>query len=392
MKIACIANFRIPSSITPVIQTIRLCEGFEQAGHDVTLYYPDREQPADLETTTIYEYYDVEHRFRTKPRPCIDPSSSEDRSEGHTLLSRRTLSRASFTVPNALSMRFADADLYITRGVPTGALLVALGLPTVLESYSAPSYWNSPGRMLVPLMNLSDAFRSIVVPTEQIADAWQERGFSEDRTLVLPTAVDLANYSDERSKAEARRELGLPTDKNLVVYTGKLIPARGSRVVAEACKDMADTEVVLVGGSDEEIDRMRQYLERNGIDNVRLEGWVRPPKVPLYQWAADVLVSATKPGEFNPQEAVPLKIVEYMAAQRPIVASNIEGIRAVLEHEENAILVEPGDPEAVRDGIERVLRNSDLGTRIADRAAHKASEYSWKRRAERIVAAAAEQS
>lgn len=386
MDVACIANYRIPSDITPVIQTIRLCEGFAQAGHDVTLYYPDRTQGDEaLRSTTIKDYYDIEHEFETKSYPCMELNVSDVARGDYSLLSLITVSRATFTVPTAFRMRLKDADLHITRGVPMAALLVGLGLPTVVESYSGTFHRTSPDRVLLPIMDRFQSFRNVVVPTQAIAQAWQAQGVSAERTTVLPTAVDLSNYRDPKSKGEAKRALGLPTDRRLVVYTGKLIPARGSRIIAEACRNLDDVQVVLVGGNDEQIAAMERYLDERGINNVQLVGWVRPARVPDYQWAADVLVSATKPGDFNPMEAVPLKIVEYMAAGRPIVATNIQGVTEVLEDGRNAVLVPPDDVDAMAEGIRWVFEHPGQSQELATRAAEDVSEWSWKDRAEDIV-------
>lgn len=387
MKIACIANFRIPSNITPVIQTIRLCEGFVKAGHDITLYYPDKEQSAELQGVSIADYYDIDRTFETKAFPYMSIPSDDERGS-YKLVSRSTLSRSTFTLPTAVRMRLTDADLYITRGVPMAGFLVGLGLPTTIESYSGTFYERSPDTVVLPIIDRLSAFKNVVVPTEEIAARWREQGISSDKTTVIPTAINLSNYADPKSKSEARRELGLPVDRNLIVYTGKLIPARGSRVLVDACADLSETDVVLVGGSDEERAAMRAYLDEQGIENVHVEGWVKPPRVPTYQWAADVLVSASKPGAFNPMEAVPLKIIEYMAAERPIVASSIPGIMEVLYDEHSALLAEPGNPGALRDAIARVLENPELGTELARTAASKATEYSWERRAQRIVESA----
>ena len=92
----------------------------------------------------------------------------------------------------------------------------------------------------------------------------------------------------------------------------------------------------------------------------------------------------------NPASAIstqftsPLKLFEYMAAGRPIVASDLPSIREVLQHEADALLVTPGDPAAMAAAIERLITNPSLSARLAAAALAAAPAYSWDRRAERL--------
>jgi glycosyltransferase involved in cell wall biosynthesis len=94
----------------------------------------------------------------------------------------------------------------------------------------------------------------------------------------------------------------------------------------------------------------------------------------------------------NPSSAIstlftsPLKLFEYMAAGRPIVASDLPAIREVLHHDVDALLVAAGDPAALAAGIERVLADPGLARRLAEAALSAVPAYSWDRRAERLEA------
>jgi glycosyltransferase involved in cell wall biosynthesis len=94
----------------------------------------------------------------------------------------------------------------------------------------------------------------------------------------------------------------------------------------------------------------------------------------------------------NPASAIstrftsPLKLFEYMAAGRPIVASDLPAITEVLRHEKNALLVAPGDPAALAAAVRRLLNDRALADRLAQAALVDAGEYSWDRRGERLEA------
>jgi len=99
---------------------------------------------------------------------------------------------------------------------------------------------------------------------------------------------------------------------------------------------------------------------------------------------ADVLALPNPPSAISTHATSPLKLFEYMAARRAIVASDLPAIREVLRHDVNAWLVPAGDAAALAAGIRRLADDSALRRRLADSARASVAEYSWSRRAERL--------
>ncbi|MBI2466108.1 MAG: glycosyltransferase, partial [Candidatus Sungbacteria bacterium] len=80
----------------------------------------------------------------------------------------------------------------------------------------------------------------------------------------------------------------------------------------------------------------------------------------------------------------PLKMFEYMAAKRPIIATDLLSIREVLS-EKNAILVPSGEPKRLATAIENLYRDPSLGEKLADQAYLDVQDYTWQKRAEKII-------
>jgi glycosyltransferase involved in cell wall biosynthesis len=80
----------------------------------------------------------------------------------------------------------------------------------------------------------------------------------------------------------------------------------------------------------------------------------------------------------------PLKVFEYMAAGRAIVASDLPAIREVLEHERNALLVPAGDGAALADALRRLIDDPALAARLARTASADVEAFGWDQRAERL--------
>jgi glycosyltransferase involved in cell wall biosynthesis len=101
----------------------------------------------------------------------------------------------------------------------------------------------------------------------------------------------------------------------------------------------------------------------------------------------DVLVLPNTATHISARYTSPLKLFEYMAAGRPIVASDLPALREVLTDGENALLVEPGNAAQLADAIGRLLHDPELAQRLAAAAWRDVQAYSWDRRAERLEVA-----
>ena len=83
--------------------------------------------------------------------------------------------------------------------------------------------------------------------------------------------------------------------------------------------------------------------------------------------------------------ASPLKLFEYMASKTPIVATDLPSTGEILRDGENAVLVEPDDPKALAEGIERTLSDAELAARIGRQAREDVRQYTWGERAANIM-------
>ena len=387
VKIAFLLNSRVPSNDAHVLQSIRMCEAFAANGHEVVLHYPDRMQTnPDLVDVDITSYYDVDAPFETRAYAYPD-SNYLYTALGRGTRTQSLLSRAFFTLYVTLRMRLTDADVYYTRGCFLAALLVALGLPTVFETHRTA--YGGVGERLVRWFADKPALRGVVTLTDETAANLRGLGVPAERILVAPDGVKLDAYDDPLSKAEARDRLGLPADEYIVGYTGSLDRGKGVHDLVRATADL-DVTIVVVGGRQERMRAaFRSYLDDHGIDNVELVGHVPPEDVPRYQWAADLLALPARRDvqteSHHPESTSPLKLFEYMAAGRPIVATRLPGIEAVLTHDESGALVEADDHVALREAIEWVRANPERAAYFAAHAARAVDSYRWTSRARRIV-------
>ncbi|HXK21910.1 MAG TPA: glycosyltransferase family 4 protein [Myxococcota bacterium] len=284
----------------------------------------------------------------------------------------------------ALYARRRRPDLVFSRSLGAGLRCAVRGLPTVIETHVPAG-----ARTSVSLRRCAalPALRALVTVTDALRDDWVAAGVRADRIHVWPDAVDLEHFHDAPTAREARSRLGLPQEGALAVYCGHFYEEKGVGTLIDAARRLEKATVLLVGGWPADIARVRDRAR--DCETLRLAGFVPNEDVPLHLAAADVLVLPNSARFPQARTTSPLKLFEYMAARRPIVATRIPALEGLLRHGHNAWTVAPDDPEALAEGIEHVLASPELAARLADRAWQDVQGYTWRRRAADLLALAA---
>jgi glycosyltransferase involved in cell wall biosynthesis len=203
----------------------------------------------------------------------------------------------------------------------------------------------------------------------------------ERPTLVLPTGTRVPS------------ELPSATHDIDVLFAGKLGERQGVRLAVAAMRFLPSSRLVVLGGSAGDVEAVRDYAERLGVaGQVVFEGFVSPAMLPGYLARARVGVCPypTVPPDADAGTELAwngssMKLLELMAYGVPAVASDIDAIRDVATHDRDAWLVEPDSPEALAEGIRRLLDDRELAGRLAAAGRQTATEFSWPRRAERLL-------
>lgn len=363
-----------------------MCAAFVAAGAEVTLYYPDRHNLPEFTGVDPRDYYGVARNFTLCPIPCVDWFH---RSRGWLWLEHPIFLLLTATYALALTARFASgrqADVYYSRD-PIALALLGIALPPVrgrlfFEAHALPR--SRLGRRLYRLM-LARA-RGIVAITQGLRAQLMGLGLPSGSILVAPDGVDLRLY-EGRTREGARERLGIGPHEKIAVYTGHLYEWKGAAIFAEAMAGLDGlARGLIVGGRPGEVARLRGQIDGRGWRNVALVGQVPPALVVEYQVAADVLVLPNSARtEISLRHTSPLKLFEYMAAGRPIVASDLPSLREVLRDGENALLVPPDDPAALVDGLRRALSDAVLAERLGAQARRDVQAYTWEGRAQWVL-------
>ena len=119
-------------------------------------------------------------------------------------------------------------------------------------------------------------------------------------------------------------------------------------------------------------------------DRVEFTGWRPPQDVAASLARCHALALPNVRSTISERYTSPLKLFDYLAAGRPIVASDLPAIREVLTDQVNGLLVEPGRADVLADALGRVLDDRALAERLSRKAFDDADRYSWDARAARL--------
>jgi glycosyltransferase involved in cell wall biosynthesis len=385
LRIRYFADIRFPLERANGVQTMETCHALARRGHDVRLLVrPDVAVPP----RDPHAYYGL---------PPI-PTLRIERAGAPASPSARRVAYVAQSLWRAMDR--SGADVILTRDLTIAALLLRLPArarpPVVYESHGfAPAVGEDLPRMLSHAAEMSPAKRrrlearerfvwaradGYVAITRALAAELEQRFGGRPHVSVVPDGARVAEVAD----------VGLRRDRDeagpVVGYAGHLYPWKGPDVLMGALERLPGVRALIVGGMAGEPDlaRVRGLADRLVPGRVTFAGQVDPPRVPDLLRRADVLVLPNTPGRVSAAYTSPLKLFEYMAAGRPIVASDLPALREILRPEENAVLVEAGSAEALAEGLARVLGDQGLAARLAAQARADVREWTWDRRAERL--------
>jgi len=172
-----------------------------------------------------------------------------------------------------------------------------------------------------------------------------------------------------------------------ILYLGHLYPQKGVDILVSALKYLPDRKLVIVGGNKkEDIARIKKLSSTLGIEKqVVFAGCV--PHADISKYFENIAVAVIPLTDSVGQRLFtsPMKLFEYMSAKIPIVASDFPSMREILEDRKTAVLVEPENPKALAEGIEKVLTDREFARKIVEQAYEKVKDFTWKNRAEKII-------
>ncbi len=212
---------------------------------------------------------------------------------------------------------------------------------------------------------------------------------SEKKIIVVPNGANTDLFRPLNIK-RAKKELGLDDKSFYVIFVGYLVQWQGVDRLIEAApfvlKEVPNTKFIIVGEGRILNALKAQVEELNITDKFTFTGKVPYENIPLYINACDVCVAPFIRERNEKIGLSAIKVYEYLACGKPLVASNIEGVGDLLEISKSGIPVEPGNCEDLGGGIVKLLEDKKLRDRMGKNGRKLVEEkYSWRRAAQDVV-------
>jgi glycosyltransferase involved in cell wall biosynthesis len=221
--------------------------------------------------------------------------------------------------------------------------------------------------------DMSPLRRQAFTAAERLAARWSDAIVvvtGEDRVKGLASGIgrpgqyqlvrsgfDVAAYRDAGpSRRPMRRELGVSEDSKLVMTVGRLSPQKDPSTFVLAAREIVELvprcQFAIVGDGPLR-QQTGEHIRALGLeDRIRLTGTRRD--VPALLAAADVFLLTSR------WEGLPRVVVQALAVGLPVVASNVDGVKEVVDHSSIGSLVDPGDVEGFAREVARCLARSDV--------------------------------
>jgi colanic acid biosynthesis glycosyl transferase WcaI len=362
MQILFVSHYFYPEVGAPQTRILETAGRLSDRGHQVTVLtgfpnYPDGVIPAAYRGHVLLREQVGDIRVI---RSAVYPTPNRG-------FARRLINHASFALSSMLAAPLAGRPDVIVAETPplftavAAALLArARRIPLVLNvadlwPESAVQLGALSDRRAIRLAEALERFAyrhsaAITVPTAGMRTSLLSRGEPAEKVVHLPNAVDTGRFT-----VSAPRDSG----RCRIIYCGTVGIAQGVGTLIDAAAELAkgpsDFELLIVGDGAEREELARTAAER-GLTNVRFEGRVARERVPNLLASADVAVLCLRDVPLF-EDALPTKMLEYMAAGRPVVASAVGDAARLLERSGAGLACPPEDPGALAARIREISRD-----------------------------------
>lgn len=274
------------------------------------------------------------------------------------------------------------------------ALFEVNGLPSIELKYHYPgidsSLLSKIKEQEIATLHLSDA---IICPSnvtrEYIASLGLDPSTSlrtgRKRVTVIPNGVSPSDFSPSPL---LRRDGRVP----VLLYIGTLADWQGLDIVIKALPRILEQQAVrlhIIGrGRSRQRKLLAKQIRKLGVEeNVIVQPAVPHHEVPAVIAESDICLAPLGLNDRNvTQGACPIKVLEYMASSRPLIASNIPIVRELVREDIDGLLFSPNDPEDLARQVLALLNDYELSKRLADSATERAlTKFTWHEAQKKLI-------
>ncbi|MBD5393037.1 MAG: glycosyltransferase family 4 protein [Lachnospiraceae bacterium] len=366
MKTLYVGRSIIPSQSANSIHVMKICDAFAELCEDFELIVPENDE-FEIEGD-LFDYYGVRSRF---------PINRIKQKKGIGGWYRYYFALSAFSL-----IRKKKCNKIITRDPIVAFLAVLFHKKVVLDLHGELAHLCGRAYRIIKL----DFFRkskylNIVMITESLTKYYEKKyGLDPKSVTVLPdgyTPENFMSYSDLPL---------LPEQKMRIAYAGSFGVGRGYEIIQELAKQDKDNKYTIYGGVTEDA---LKVTGQNPPVNISFKGFIANRDIPEALCNQDILLlpyqnTLIAKGEDTGKVMSPLKLFEYMAAGRVIIASDLQVLKEILNGS-NCYFAAPDDVSSWKEIIDHISANRAEAVNKAEKAKQDVKQYTWRTRAERML-------
>lgn len=386
MRLTYLATIRFPTEKAHGLAIAKMSEAFVNQGARIELVVPNRKQPPQLRGMPWWKLYEIKKRFPIRRLWCLDLlwTNWHLSSWFHSISYLVLAATFSFSLIHFLMTK--KTKIIYTRDFFLAPLLLMLGKKVVAELHN----WPKQSWLIKTYSFFGKRVSGLVVISKPLLVECQKAGIPDNKLLLAGSGVD-ADFFTRSNQRKAREILGLPRHQKIVLYSGSLNQDKGVEVLLKAATMAADRKDLLwlvVGGSFVEKEEEKIISRMRKIPSLKSFGFQEHDKIPLFLAAADVLVL---PNSLKGKEALykrytsPMKLFEYLASGKPVIAAKIPALEGVVENKKQVLFFKPDDFQDLIRKTNLVLENKRLAERLADEGKRLVKDFTWEKRAEKVI-------
>ena len=228
---------------------------------------------------------------------------------------------------------------------------------------------------------------AVCCPSKIMRTLLTERGITKEKIIVTPNGINFEKFNSQMDGEQIRNQYGLG-GKVIIGFVGILKRLWGIYTILECAPQVfskTNDLHFMVVGEGKEFQNVQRLIKENGLtDRFTLTGGVSHSDIPKYIAAMHIGIA---PYCYkDPFHGSPMKIFEYMAMGKPVIASAQGQIKDIIKNGKNGLLIEPDDSDGLAKAILELGSDKTKMRNMGIKARATVENYTWEANARKVLA------
>tara|TARA_B100001996_G_scaffold381765_1_gene371900 strand:+ start:886 stop:1977 length:1092 start_codon:yes stop_codon:yes gene_type:complete len=352
-----VAEINLPSKSAYPLHVLKMCDAFASLKYNVTLIIFYKNQ--NLKFKDIKKKYNLKNNFKI--------NCAFDKKKNYNFIDRCKF--AFYTIK-----QLEKNSLIISRSIITSLYLAYNKVENLLEIHHMPQKITKILFFLKNYLLKKKYLKFILIHKNLI----KKLSLNDDKKIVLDDAVDINDFKKVKEKIKFE-----------CVYTGSLLKGKGVEIIEKLAELNPKVSFNIYGDKSElnswsnELLLKKNIFFKNHVDYYKIPKILKKHKVLLMPYQNKVYGLGTNLELSNFMS--PMKMFDYLAAERIILASKLNVYSHILRNNYNSILVDPNNIDSWNINLKKILNSKNLFKKIRRNSLLTATKNTWLIRASKII-------